>query len=1398
MIFPVIHSALVGQVDFATPDLPSSDFSFIMPSEEDLVQHRSRLASLEKLVFNIEQVQHYALCELSIAARKGLLGSRFELLQKELLDRINNLLPVFSTRPHMNGRQFLLNIYSAVCTVDFQTRRAVAHSIFRATAEYRITIENGGKDFEKEWTWEPIIDTGASCCMTNNKDILVNFRIFLPQDAPGVTIADHSVILADGTGDLHLANNLIIKDVLYLKKLGTDLLSIRQLQNLLRTRYTDHEDGYCMITKGDKEIGVTYMDTVHGLYRIKLVLKNPYLLKATTYIPPTFETRVQQAYSALPVSARIPKSLLPPGWNEDYRNATNHDLYILYKLWHARLLYQSPDALRKLEKGGLLKGFAVPLYPEGSCPCITCARCKMVTGTHPQADRLKFNARGALICGDLAGPITPRSIGGSNYFMVITDFYSGYVVVKFLVHKSEAAKALMDTILLFNTQLSEGGERHVVKNFRSDNGGEFLNKELDAFFITQGIVRQTTGGYNSEANGTAERMIRTLKEKARCGMYASSLPMNLWAEAINTAAFVQNFSFHSRTKMTPYALFTGFKPDGTIFRVLGCRVFALIALKLRGSDGLTSTSFSGVFLGYAPNSKGYRILYYDPKLGRNRIRVIRTADCRFFENEFPYYNNKMFELLDASAPLREHLTDEQFSTLLPDLPKNTQGMSTLPDTIDETPDEFANAPYTSHPTMDPWSMPLPSAPLLVDKVFPTALLPSPADQGVNVGGHQLRSTERRKIDYSVYFTPSLTSTLLTKMKDDIFECTHYWTSGEHSSYFSGGVTPLPIFDIPTSPISIASGSETLFSSPSAFSALPGGTDPNLPFGSADPWLGRRVASCQPVPDSEAKMRKHEFCDGWILAMEEEYKSLFEMGVFIDIPRSEMSPGRVPMTCRWVYTYKESPDGLITALKARFVVRGFEQKKYIDFDETFAHVSRLTSIRVIFAVACARGYEIRQIDFKTAFLNGVLDEEVYVLPPAGIGPETDGVWKLNKALYGLKQAPRAWNETLHQAMLSLGFRSSEAEPSLYYKYISSGLVLVPFYVDDGLIVGTASPEFEETVQDILKLFKSKDMGEAEKFVGFKITRDRLNHTLMLSQAVYAQEVVDRFLPFADNKHPRRCCPIDPSESLARDDGSPLLDTKIYKYASLIGALLYLTNCTRPDLAFAVNSLAKYMACPTTKHWHVALEVIRHLSSTINDGIVYSGTSLVPIGWSDASFANDRDDRRSVSGVAFILANGIVDWAASRQTVMANSSTMSEYIAANLATRNALYISSLLDICQVSSRPLHIYMDNQPAILLTQNPLTNGAVKHIEIIYHFVRYNVRVRNISVSYISTADMLADGLTKLLPTSKHNACKRGFGIRSSLAPFTGQTSDGPLESSDEDVYAGVAALLDSLNPFR
>ena len=411
--------------------------------------------------------------------------------------------------------------------------------------------------------------------MTNNKDILVNYRNFEPQDAPKVTTADHSVIPADGTGELHLANNLVITDVLYLQRLGTDLLSVRQLQGLFRTRYTDHEDGYCMLTKGDKEIGVTYMDTVHGLYRIKLVLKNPYLLKATTYIPPTFETPVQQAFSALPVSARIPKSLLPPGWNEDYRNATNHDLYILYKLWHARLLYQSPDSLRKLEKGGLLKGFTVPLYPEGSCPCNTCARCKMVTGTHPPADRQKFNKRGALICADLAGPITPRSIGGSNYFMVIMDYYSGFVVVKFLVHKSEAAKALIETILLFDTQLSEGGERHVVKNFRSDNGGEFLNKELDVFFGSEGIVRQTTGGNNSETNGAAERMIRTIKEKARCGMYASSMPMNLWAEAINTAAFVQNFSFHSRTKSTPYELFTGLKPDGSILRVFGCQIFCI-------------------------------------------------------------------------------------------------------------------------------------------------------------------------------------------------------------------------------------------------------------------------------------------------------------------------------------------------------------------------------------------------------------------------------------------------------------------------------------------------------------------------------------------------------------------------------------------------------------------------------------------------------------------------------------------------------------------------------------------------------------------------------------------------------------------------------------------------------
>ena len=834
--------------------------------------------------------------------------------------------------------------------------------------------------------------------------------------------------------------------------------------------------------------------------------------------------------------------------------------------------------------------------------------------------------------------------------------------------------------------------------------------------------------------------------------------------------------------MTPYEAFTGFRADVSILRPFGCRIYFLIARGKRES-GFMATSVPGIWLGFSTTSKCYRVLIYDNRLCRNRVIDVRMKDTKCYEKEFPY---KVNMLMAKSSPPREYLTEEQFANI--DVMLSKKGWTDLDphDVLDIIPDETEIVTLKS--ALDPWSLSksrVPSvastAPTLdLENIFKNITatpLPSPADQGVSIGGHQLRANSRRLERVSVFYSAENLPAFMNDLRNEIFETYNYWTP----SMDSGGVTVSSI--LPTAALNVLPGLELL-------------QTPH-PFGVAEPWIGRHIDTCGPLPTTRREMLNHEFAPGFMEAERSEIRSLKENSVFVDLPISEMETHGRPIPCKWVYTWKTT-NNIITGLKARFVVRGFYDTAEV---ETFAHVSRLDTIRMILSIACGQNLEIYQIDYKTAFLNGKLSEIVYVEPPVGIFPGDDSkaggrrVWLLNKALYGLKQAPRAWNETLRKSMESIGFKSAPAEPSLYWKKLNNGdLMLVPFFVDDSLIVGTDSAEFRSNHQLVLNLFASKDMKEASKFVGFTITRDRVNRILKIAQPDYIQEVVKRFLPYAEKQTPRRNCPIDPDVKLKRIDGSPLLNTDELPYCSLIGSLMYLANCTRADISFGVNSLAKFMSCPTEKHWHAALELVRYLAGTADEGIVYSGTSLVPVGWSDASFANDLDDYKSVSGVAIKMCGGLVLWKSKKQKVVANSSTMAEYMAINLGAKEALFVSEVLDVCELPSRPFHIYMDNTAAILLTMNPLTNGAVKHISVIYHFVRDCVNRGAISVSYTPTAEMFADGFTKLLGTAQHKYCKLNLGIRASLGPLS-DSPDIHSDPTDEDIYVGLAALMSSLN---
>ena len=237
-------------------------------------------------------------------------------------------------------------------------------------------------------------------------------------------------------------------------------------------------------------------------------------------------------------------------------------------------------------------------------------------------------------------------------------------------------------------------------------------------------------------------------------------------------------------------------------------------------------------------------------------------------------------------------------------------------------------------------------------------------------------------------------------------------------------------------------------------------------------------------------------------------------------------------------------------------------------------------------------------------------------------------------------------------------------------------------------------------------------------------------------------------------------------LSADEGEPL-DTDKFPYSQLVGSLMYISVCTRPDIAFTVGALARYMAKPTIVHWQTAKGVLRCLSSTVDYGIHFTPTwSIDFIGYCDADYAGDLDTRRSTTGYLFKLAGGLVCWSSKRQATVAGSTTEAEYMAAATAVKEALGLRNLLSDFSISVTPISIMADNQSAIKLLRNPISSLKTKHIDVVYHFTREKVMRGDITFSYVKTDDMLADIMTKGLPRNKHEACCQGDEHHSHLLP--------------------------------
>ena len=903
------------------------------------------------------------------------------------------------------------------------------------------------------------------------------------------------------------------------------------------------------------------------------------------------------------------------------------------KLWHMRLGHMSERGMAELSKHGLLKGMKTGKLDF----CEHCVfgkqkRVKFSTAIHRTKGTLDY------IHSDLWGPSRVPSKGGRRYMLTFIDDYSRKVWVYFLKHKNDVFAQFKEWKTMIEKQTGK-----VIKRLRTDNGLEFCEGPFNEFCKSEGIVRHHTVRKTPQQNGVAERMNRTLLEKARCMLSNAGLGKEFWAEAINMACYLVNRSPSTAIECkTPYEVWSGTRANYANLRVFGCPAYAHV-----NEGKLEPRAKKCIFLGYADGVKGYRMYCADSPSSRYFI----SRDVTFDESA----------MIKRDKPLSEGVLDSDID----------RGVERQVERVVEN----EASPKDDQPTSD-----------------------NEEEEG-------------------------------SQEDEEPNDLRDYQLARDRVKRKTKAPERLGFAEMVAYALSTAEDIEA-----------------------DEPVTYREAMAC-----TEASK--------WSIAMEEEIESLDKNHTWelVELPKGKRAVG-----CKWVFKKKEGTPGKDDArFKARLVAKGFSQREGIDYNEVFSPVVKHSSIRVLLAMVAMSGLELEQLDVKTAFLHGELEEEIYMRQPEGfqVQGKEDHVCRLKKSLYGLKQSPRQWYKRFDMFMHGIGYCRSEFDSCVYHKRLPGGMmVYLLLYVDDMLIASSNMLEIQKLKALLNGEFEMKDLGEARKILGMEIVRDRKAGTLYLSQKRYIEKVLERFgMKDAKAVGTPLASHFKLSAKLAPRTREEVEHMGRVPYASAVGSVMYAMVCTRPDISQAVSVVSRYMANPGKGHWEAVKWILRYLKGTSDIGLLYGRDKTISrdmVGYVDSDYAGDLDKRRSLTGYLFTLGGCAVSWKATLQHTVALSTTEAEYMAATEAAKEAIWLKSLVGDLGVKQGVVTVFCDSQSAIHLTKNQMFHERTKHIDIRVHFVRDVVAKGEIAVKKISTLENPADMMTKPIPTTKFKSCLDLVGI--------------------------------------
>ncbi|WVZ58723.1 LOW QUALITY PROTEIN: hypothetical protein U9M48_008963 [Paspalum notatum var. saurae] len=469
-----------------------------------------------------------------------------------------------------------------------------------------------------------------------------------------------------------------------------------------------------------------------------------------------------------------------------------------------------------------------------------------------------------------------------------------------------------------------------------------------------------------------------------------------------------------------------------------------------------------------------------------------------------------------------------------------------------------------------------------------------------------------------------------------------------------------------------------------------------------------------VPSRQPRDVSHALSDpNWVNAIHEELENFERNHDLVEPP-----PNCRPIGTKWVFKNKQGEDGMVVRNKARLVAQGFYQKEGIDYEETFAPVARLEAISILLAFAASKGFKLQQMDAKSAFLNGFIEEEVYVRQPSGFESARfpDRVYKLRKALYGLKQAPKAWYARLKSFLLKSGFVMGSVDKTLFLLSRGGDTLIVQIYVDDIIFGGSSHALVSSFVEQMSREFEMSLMGELQFFLGLQIKQGP--EGTFVHQAKYTRDILKKF-DMGDSKP--KTTPMSTNTALDADEDGEAVDQK--EFRGTIGSLLYLT-ATRPDIQFAVCLCARYQASPRTSHRQAVKRIFR--------------------GFLDADHAGCRIDRKSTSGTCQLLGTFLVSWSSRKQASVSLSTTEAEYIAAASCCSQLLWMKATISDFGLRFGKIPLLVDSTSAISVAKNSVLHSRTKHIDVRFHFLRDHYEKGVIDLVHVTSEYQLADIFTK------------------------------------------------------